>query len=98
MTKYTVDAKQNVDHCACILDFEREAIAFDKRQGKQAINDGEHLIEYVSMGHGSSICQGLFSHFNIELGALDETTDDSAKLTSLKWMSHIKFRWNSSTS
>ena len=45
------DAKQNVDHRACILDFEREAIAFDNQQGKQATNDGEHLVEYTSIGH-----------------------------------------------
>lgn len=45
------DAKQNVDHRACILDFEKEAIAFDKQQGKQATNDGEHLTEYASIGH-----------------------------------------------
>ena len=26
------DANQNVDHRTCILDFEKEAIAFDKKQ------------------------------------------------------------------
>ena len=45
------DAKQNVDHRACILDFEREAIAFDNLQGKQATNDGDHLVEYASISH-----------------------------------------------
>ena len=45
------DAKQNVDHRAYILDFEKEAVAFDSKQRKQASNDGEHLVEYDSLGH-----------------------------------------------
>ena len=45
------DASQNVDHRACILDFEKEAIAFDNTQKRQSSNGGEHLIEYASLGH-----------------------------------------------
>ena len=45
------DVKQNVDHRACILHFEKEAVAFASNQRKQASNDGEHLVEYDSLGH-----------------------------------------------
>ena len=45
------DANQNVDHRTCILDFEKEAIAFDKKQRQQCADGGEHLIEYASLGH-----------------------------------------------
>ena len=45
------DANQNMDHHTCILDFEKETIAFDKKQRQQCADGREHFIKYASLGH-----------------------------------------------
>ena len=58
------NAKQNVNHRACILHFEIKAVAFDSKQRKQASNDGEHLVEYDSLGHPYVMNYSLTSSLN----------------------------------
>lgn len=58
------DTSQNVDQRVCILDFEKEATAYDRDQRKHTLGKGEHFDEYSSLGHPYVVDYSLTSSLN----------------------------------